>query len=197
MGALMFAFQVALSGIPNVHITAVLIILTAVFFGWRRMYPIAVFIMLEGFFWGFAMWWFCYWYLWPILGIAAVLMRKNDSALVWAIVAAVHGLIFGALCSIPYLFIGGWTMALSYWVSGIPFDLIHCGGNFVMTLVLYKPLKKGMEYALHGKTKKRRRKRSRRRKISALITERDICYSFSFSPQNWASSFDQPWSSAQ
>lgn len=33
MGALMFAFQVALSGIPNVHITAVLIILTAVFFG--------------------------------------------------------------------------------------------------------------------------------------------------------------------
>ena len=88
------------------------------------------------------------------LGIAAVLMRKNDSALVWAIVAAVHGLIFGALCSIPYLFIGGWTMALSYWVSGIPFDLIHCGGNFVMTLVLYKPLKKGMEYALHGKTKK-------------------------------------------
>ena len=148
------AFQVALSGIKNVHITAVLIILTAVFFGWRCMYSIAVFIMLEGFFWGFAMWWFCYWYLWPILGIAAVLMRKNDSALVWAIVAAVHGLIFGALCSIPYLFIGGWTMALSYWVSGIPFDLIHCGGNFVMTLVLYKPLKKGMEYALHGKTKK-------------------------------------------
>ena len=45
-------------------------------------------------------------------------------------------------------------MALSYWVSGIPFDLIHCGGNFVMTLVLYKPLKKGMEYALNGKTKK-------------------------------------------
>ena len=37
MGALMFAFQVALSGIPNVHITAVLIILTAVFFGWRCM----------------------------------------------------------------------------------------------------------------------------------------------------------------
>ena len=112
MGALMFAFQVALSGIPNVHITAMLIILTAVFFGWRCMYSIAVFIMLEGFFWGFAMWWFCYWYLWPILGIAAVLMRKNDSSLVWATVAAVHGLIFGALCSIPYLFIGGWTMAL-------------------------------------------------------------------------------------
>ena len=65
MGALMFAFQVALSGIPNVHITAVLIILTAVFFGWRCMYSIAVFIMLEGFFWGFAMWWFCYWYLCP------------------------------------------------------------------------------------------------------------------------------------
>ena len=137
MGALMFAFQVALSGIPNVHITAVLIILTAVFFGWRCMYSIAVFIMLEGFFWGFAMW-----YLWPILGIAAVLMRKNDSALVWAIVAAVHGLIFGALCSIPYLFIGGWTMALSYWVSGIPFDLVHGVSNFLLAFLLLPTLRR-------------------------------------------------------
>ena len=145
MGALMFAFQVALSGIPNVHITAVLIILTAVFFGWRCMYSIAVFIMLEGFFWGFAMWWFCYWYLWPILGIAAVLMRKNDSALVWAIVAAVHGLIFGALCSIPYLFIGGWQMALSWWISGIPYDVIHCVSNTVLTFVLLPPLRDLLE----------------------------------------------------
>ena len=39
-------------------------------------------------------------------------------------------------------------MALSYWVSGITFDLIHCAGNFVFTLTLYKPLYKVMEKIL-------------------------------------------------
>ena len=35
MGALMFALQVAMASIPNVHLTALLIILTAIFFGWK------------------------------------------------------------------------------------------------------------------------------------------------------------------
>jgi energy-coupling factor transport system substrate-specific component len=42
---------------------------------------------------------------------------------------------------IPYFFINsGWEMYFAMWVNGIPFDLVHCGGNFVLTLVLYKPL---------------------------------------------------------
>lgn len=152
MGALIFAAKIALAALPNVNINSVLIILTSVFFGWKALYSVAVYIMLEGLTFGFGMWWLCYWYLWPILCITAVLMRKNDSALIWAVVAGVFGLCFGVLCSIPYLFIGGWEMAFSYWVSGIPFDLIHCGGNFVFTLVLYKPLYKAMNTILN-KTK--------------------------------------------
>lgn len=148
MGALIFALKIALAALPNVNMNSLLIILTAVFFGWRVLYSVAVYIMLEGLVFGFGMWWFCYWYLWPILAIAAVLLRKNDSALIWAVVAGAFGLCFGALCSIPYLFIGGWAMALSYWVSGITFDLVHCAGNFVFTLTLYKPLYKVMEKIL-------------------------------------------------
>ena len=73
---------------------------------------------------------------------------ENDSALIWAVAAALHGLCFGALCAIPYFFAGGPAMAFSYWVSGVPFDLAHCAGNFVLTLVLYKPLMAGMRKAL-------------------------------------------------
>lgn len=145
MGALMFALQVALASIPNVHLTAPLIILTACFFGWRAMYSVFIFVLLEGLMYGFGIWWVSYLYAWPLLAAAAVLMRKNDSAFVWAVAAALHGLGFGALCAIPYLIAGGPAMAFSYWVSGVPFDLIHCAGNFTVTFVLYRPLSSVMK----------------------------------------------------
>ena len=152
MGGLMLASQVVMSALPNIHITAIFIILTAVTFGWKVMFSVVVFIILEGLIWGFGTWWLSYWYLWPLLAAVAVLMRKNDSTLIWAVVAAVHGICFGALCSIPYLFIGGWEMAVSYWISGIPYDLAHCAGNFVLTLVLFVPLKKAMYLAMGKKS---------------------------------------------
>ena len=140
MAALMLALQVAASGLPNIHFTAVLMIASAVFFGWKSLYAIAVFIMLEGLVWGFGLWWACYWYLWPSLAIPAVLLRKNRSAFVWAIIAALHGLMFGLLYALAYYFVGGWEMVLAKWISGIPFDLAHCAGNFILTLLLFTPL---------------------------------------------------------
>lgn len=148
MGALMYALQAALASIPNIHVTAVLIIVTSCTFGWRAMYSVCIFVLLEGLTYGFGIWWVSYLYAWPLLAAVAVLMRKNDSALIWAVAAALHGLCFGALCAIPYFFAGGPAMAFSYWVSGVPFDLAHCAGNFVLTLVLYKPLMAGMRKAL-------------------------------------------------
>ena len=144
MAALMFASKLALAGIPNVHLSAVFIIMAAVFFSWRSLYAVAVYVMLEGLVFGFGLWWISYLYVWPLLAAAAVLMRENDSALIWALLAGGHGLCFGALCSIPYLFIGGWPLAFSTWVSGIPFDLVHCAGNFILVLVLFRPLKNAL-----------------------------------------------------
>ena len=71
-----------------------------------------------------------------------IFFRKSDSALFWAVIAGAHGLFFGAMTAIPYLFIGGLEAAVSYWISGIPFDLLHCAGNFVVTLILLNPLLK-------------------------------------------------------
>lgn len=59
--------------------------------------------------------------------------------------AATFGLLFGLLCAPVYIFTGGLGFAISWWISGIPFDLLHCGGNFVMALVLFVPLRKLLE----------------------------------------------------
>lgn len=142
MGALMLASQVAMAALPNIHIVALLIIITALCFSWRALFSVAVFVLLEGLIYGFGIWWISYLYAWPLLVPIVILLRKNTSALFWAVIAGAHGLLFGAMTAIPYLFIGGWQAAVSYWISGIPFDLLHCAGNFVVTLVLLNPLLK-------------------------------------------------------
>lgn len=140
MAALMVASQIAMAALPNIHIVALLIIVTTLAFGWSALFSVAVFVLLEGVVFGFGIWWVSYIYAWPVLVFVIMLLRENTSPLIWAIVAGAHGLLFGAMCAVPYLFVGGWEMAASYWVAGIPFDLAHCAGNFVLTLILVSPL---------------------------------------------------------
>jgi len=140
MAALMFGTKLAMAALPNININAPIIILTTVFFGWKALYTVGIYIMLEGLTFGFGLWWLSYWYLWPIFTAIAVLLRRNDSALIWAVAAAVFGLCFGALCSIPYLLFGGWKVAFSYWIAGIPFDLVHCVANAVQVFIVLPPL---------------------------------------------------------
>ena len=153
MAALIFGTKVALAGIPNVNLNSVLIILTVVFFGWKALYAVYVYVLLEGLVFGFSVWWFGYLYVWDVLVIAAMLLRKNDSALLWAVTAGAFGLVFGPLMYLEYFAInGGWEMFFAMWVAGIPYDLTHCISNFVLTLVLYKPLYRVMDAILNRKT---------------------------------------------
>ena len=148
MGALIFVLELVLAALPNIHVGAVLIMLTASLFGWKVLYSVAVYVLLEGLYFGFGLWWLSYLYTWPLLAAVTVLLRKHESLILWAAIAGIFGLSFGALCSLPYFFIGGPSMALSYWISGIPFDLMHCIGNLFMVFALYKPLKKALNNTL-------------------------------------------------
>lgn len=134
----------ALSFLPNVELVTLLIMLYTLYFGRKIVYVIPVFVLIEGIVWGFGIWWIMYLYLWPLLALITYLFRKTESVIFWAVLAGVFGLIFGALCAIPYFFIGGWSIAVSWWVAGIPHDIIHCVSNVVITLVLFPPLRKAL-----------------------------------------------------
>lgn len=138
--ALLYLQQVVLQGLPNIHLCAPLLILYTIYFP-KLVFPVtAAFILLEGITFGFSIWWISYLYIWPLLVVIAFILRKNTSKWIWAAVGGAFGLSFGALCSIPYLFMGGASTAFAYWVQGIPFDIMHCIGNFAATVLLWKPL---------------------------------------------------------
>ena len=155
MGALIFAVKLALSGIPNIQLNAPLMILTTVFFGWKALCSVAIYVLLEGLFFGFHVYWVSYVFIWPLLVVLAMFLRSLDlfqgekAALPWAVAAAFWGLLFGPLMYIPWFCImGGWKGYFAMWVAGIPFDLVHCAGNFVATLALYRPLHRAMSLLL-------------------------------------------------
>ncbi|HCT90131.1 MAG TPA: hypothetical protein DF613_01925 [Lachnospiraceae bacterium] len=140
MTATLEAGKIAMTFLPNVEVVSLFIILYTLAFGRKTVYAIFTFIFLEGCLYGFGLWWIMYLYAWPLLSFLAWRLRKHDTPLPYAMLSGVFGLFFGALCAIPYFFIGGWSMAFTWWVSGIPYDLVHCGANFVLCLVLFKPL---------------------------------------------------------
>ena len=140
MAALLEVSKLALSWIANVELVSFLILLFACYFGWRVLPAAVAFVGLEVLVWGVNLWTISYLYLWPLLALIGLALRETRPSLAWAMVSGAFGLLFGALCAIPYFFIGGWQYAFSWWISGIPFDLVHGGANFVIVLVLWKPM---------------------------------------------------------
>ncbi|WP_455716108.1 hypothetical protein [Anaerosporobacter sp.] len=139
MSATLIAGKMALF-LPNIEIVSLLIIIFTLTFGYKVFYSIAVFTCIETFIWGMGLWFIMYIYIWTLLAIITYLFRKQDSAWFWSIVSGLFGLCFGALGSIVYLVIGGVKTAFAWWIAGIPWDVTHCIGNFVLALFLYKPL---------------------------------------------------------
>ncbi len=153
MVAVIEVCKVVLMGIPNVELTSFWIIMFALFFESKIFLVIPVFILIEGVMFGFGLWWVMYLYAWPLLAIVARMMRKTESVIAWSILSGMFGLSFGFLCSLPYAVIGtvdgnlasGLRAGFQYFIAGIPFDMIHCVGNFVIMLVLYYPVKSVMK----------------------------------------------------
>lgn len=145
LGGLTFAAKVVMSPLPNIEPVSLLVMLYAVTFGKKALYPIFVYVLLEYALYGFGLWSVNYLYVWPLLALCACALRGMESPLGWALLSGAFGLLFGALCAPVYLVTGGWAFALSWWASGIPFDLLHCAGNFALALTLFKPLRRVME----------------------------------------------------
>lgn len=140
LSAILLVGQLGLAFLPNIEIVSTLIILYTQIYKKQVFSIILVFVLLEGIIFGFGIWWISYLYIWNILAFIVLIFQKIDSAVLWAVVSGIFGLLFGALCAIPYLLSGGPGAAFAYWSAGIPYDILHCCGNFALTLILYKPL---------------------------------------------------------
>ena len=149
MGVLMYVSQVIMAPLPNIELVSFLIIIIARRFGIKSLISVYVFVPLELLTYGFHIWSLNYLYVWAVLALVVVLLRKIDNVILYTVVSGIFGILFGTFCSIPYFVMGGVSMGVAYIISGISFDIPHCIGNVVLTAILYIPITKAFNYILN------------------------------------------------
>ncbi len=146
LAALMFASKKVMEFLPNIHLIGVFIVAATVVYRARALYPLYVYVLLDGLVAGFGTWWVPYLYIWTVLwGMAMLMPRRLPRAatpFVYAAVCGTHGLLFGVLYApAQALFFGLSFKATLAWVAaGLPFDVIHAVSNFVCGALLIPPL---------------------------------------------------------
>ena len=142
LGALMFCSKKAMEALPNIHLLGMFIMTFTVVFRWKALIPLYIYVFLDGLFGGFNVWWLPYLYIWAILwGITMLLPRKmpkKAAMIVYPIVCALHGLLFGVLYAPAQalLYRLNFRQTVAWVVSGLPYDALHAAGNLASGLLI-------------------------------------------------------------
>ena len=145
LGSLMFVSKIIMEAIPNVHLLGMFTMTYTVVFRKKALYPIYVYVMLNGLYAGFNLWWVPYLYIWTLLwGITMLLpkrMPRKIKYFVYPLVCSLHGFAFGILYAPAQALMFGlnFKATVAWIVAGFPFDIIH-GISNIFTGMLVIPL---------------------------------------------------------
>lgn len=151
LGCFMYLSKVLMEFLPNVHLLAALTTAYTVCYRKKALYPIYIYVFLNGLFAGFSLWWLPYLYLWTLLWGAVMLlprnMKKPVAIPVYMTVCALHGFLFGTLYAPAQALMFGlnFQQMVAWIAAGLPYDLIHGVSNFfagILVLPIVEVLKR-------------------------------------------------------
>ena len=135
LASVMFCSKVIMEVIPNVHLLGMFTMTYTVVFRKKALIPIYGYVVLNGAYAGFSMWWVPYLYLWTVLWGVTMLLPKNMpkkvKRAVYPIVCCIHGLAFGTLYAPAQALMFGLDLqkTVAWIIAGLPWDLVHGIGN--------------------------------------------------------------------
>ncbi|MDR1537760.1 MAG: hypothetical protein LBU32_07150 [Clostridiales bacterium] len=136
LGSLMFISKLVLEWAPNIHLLSMLTMAYTVVYRKKALVPIYVYILINGLYSGFAMWWIPYLYIWTVLWGATMLLPKNMPKRIaiaaYMALCSLHGFSFGILYAPMQAVMYGLSFkgALAWIASGFAFDAMHGASNF-------------------------------------------------------------------
>lgn len=159
LGALMFASKQLMELLPNVHLLGVMIVAITVVYRRKALYPLYIFVAIEGLIAGFSLWWIPYLYIWTVLWGAVMLLPKNMpkklQSIVYMAVCAAHGFLYGTLYAPAQAIMFGLNFKgmVAWIVAGLPYDMIHGVSNLICGLLIV-PIISALRLADRGLNKK-------------------------------------------
>lgn len=142
LGAIMYVSKIIMEWIPNVHLLGMLTMAYTIVYRRKALYPIYVYVFLNGVLAGFNTWWIPYLYVWTVLWAVTMLLPKNMPSkiapIVYMVVCALHGFGFGILYAPAQALLYGFTFeqTLAWIASGFTFDVIHGISNFFCGMLI-------------------------------------------------------------
>lgn len=160
LGTVMFISKIVMELLPNIHLLGTLTVVYTLVYRKRALIPIYVYVLLNGVYSGFSLWWMPYVYIWTLLWGAVMLlpsnMPKRAAIVVYPTVSMLHGLLFGLLYAPAQSLMFGldFEQTLAWIASGFVFDVIHAAGNFALGFLIL-PLANLLDRLSKGKYDKR------------------------------------------
>ncbi len=138
LGAVMYCSKIFMEFLPNIHLLGVFTIAFTLVYRKKALYPIYVYVMLNGLFAGFNMWWVPYLYIWTVLWSVTMLIPKNAPKIVYILVCSAHGFLYGVLYApVQAVMFGLDFRGMIAWViAGFPFDCVHGIGNLCVGILI-------------------------------------------------------------
>ncbi len=142
LGTIMFCSKILMEALPNIHLLGMLTMVYTVVFRKKALIPIYVYVMLNGLYGGFSMWWIPYLYIWAVLWAVTMLlpqnMKKKTACIVYPIVCCLHGLAFGTLYAPAQALMFGFDFkqTLAWIAAGLPWDAVHAAGNLAAGMLI-------------------------------------------------------------
>ncbi len=142
LGAIMFCSKIIMELLPNIHLLGMLTMTYTLVFRSKALIPIYVYVLLNGLYAGFNLWWFPYLYIWTVLWAITMLLPQNmprkAAAVVYPIICALHGLAFGTLYAPAeaLMFNLNFEQTLAWIAAGFPWDVLHMIGNAIAGILI-------------------------------------------------------------
>jgi len=142
LGAVMYASKIVMEFAPNIHLLGVFTISFTVVYRKKALYPIYIYVLLNGLFSGFSAWWVPYLYIWTVLwGVIMLLPKKMPKWIqpfVYMAVCAIHGFLFWTLYAPVQAVLFGLSFEgmIAWIVAGLPWDFLHGISNFFCGILI-------------------------------------------------------------
>jgi len=142
LGTLMFCSKIIMEALPNIHLLGMLTMVYTLVLRKKALVPIYIYVIINGLYGGFSMWWVPYLYIWTILWGVTMLLPKNMpkkvTCIVYPVICGLHGFLFGILYSPAQGLMFGldFEQLIAWIVAGLPFDAVHGAGNFIAGLLI-------------------------------------------------------------